>query len=131
MKTTPEENDEQCPAGEAPPSKSTGPAASQARLIPTALMGPAPQGRGPCPIILPRIAIGVSVAPIVPALPAALAVAAPPRAREHRPTLGLAPVTNEGQREETGAHEQRPEEEGAAREPTAPPPPPMPGQHRP
>ena len=40
-------------------------------IIPTALVGPAQQGREPCPIILPRIAIGVSVAPNVPALPAA------------------------------------------------------------
>src|SRR5260221_1628620 len=124
------ENDKS-PVGGASTSKSPGPGADKARLPPTALMGPAQQGREPCPIILPRIAIGVSVAPIVPALPAALAVAAPPRAREHRPTLVLTPVTNEGQREETGAHEQRPEEEGAAREPTAPPPPAVPGQeHR-
>ena len=39
-------------------------------ILPTALVGPAQQGRKPCPIILPRIAIEVSVAPNVPALPA-------------------------------------------------------------
>ena len=75
-------------------------------IIPTALMGPAQQGREPLPIILPHIAIGVSVAPNVPALPAALAVAA-----EHRATLVLTPLTNEGKGQETGAHEQQPEEE--------------------
>src|SRR5712664_2820487 len=91
MKTNTAHDDEQCPAGGAFPSKTTGPAASKARLIPTALMGPAQQGREPYPIILPRIAIGVSVAPYVPALPAALAVAA-----EHRATLVLTPLTNEG-----------------------------------
>src|SRR5260221_4771123 len=101
------ENDKS-PVGGASPSKSTGPGADKARLLPTALMGPAQQGREPCPIILPRIAIGVSVAPIVPALPAALAVAAPPRAPGHRPTLVLTPVTNDGQREETMEHQQRP-----------------------
>jgi len=91
-------------------------------IIPTALMGPAQQGREPCPIILPHIAIGVSVAPNVPALPAALAA-------EHRATLVLTPVTNEEKGEETGAHEQhsKEEEKGAAREPIAPPPP-VPGQ---
>ena len=133
MKTNTADNDEQCPAGEAPPSKSTGPAASQARLIPTALMGPAQQGREPCPIILPRIAIGVSVAPHVPALPAAQAVAAASLALEHRPTLVLTPVTNEEKGQETGAHEQHPEEEAAQvpAEPIAPPPPKAsPGQER-
>ncbi len=87
-------------------------------IIPTALMGPAQQGREPCPIILPHIAIGVSVAPNVPALPAALA-------GEHRATLVLTPLTNEGKGQETGVHEQQPEEEQevAAREPLAPPPP--------
>src|SRR5260370_25857445 len=126
MKTNPADKGEQCPAGEAPPSKSTGPAASQARLIPTALMGPAQQGREPCPIILPRIAIGVSVAPNVPALPAVLAVAAASLALEHKPTLVLTPVTNEEKGQETGAHEQHPEEEAAQApaEPIAAPPPP-------
>ena len=108
----------------------TGQEASTARLpgaiIPTALVGPAQQGREPCPIILPRIAIGVSVAPHVPALPAAA-----PLALEHRATLVLTPVTNEGQEEETGAHEQHPEEEEGVNEPLAPPPPTAPGQeHR-
>ena len=101
---------------------STGQGANKARLVPTALVGPAQQGREPYPIILPHIAIGVSVAPHVPALPAVLAVAAPPEA-EHQPTLVLTPVTNAGKRQETGAHEQHPqeEEEVAAREPIAPP----------
>ena len=113
---------------------STGQEASTARLpgaiIPTALVGPAQQGREPCPIILPHIAIGVSVAPHVPALPAVEAVASPPRALEHRPTLVLTLITNEGKGEETGAHEQHPEEEEevAAREPIAPPPPVAPEQ---
>ena len=105
---------------------STGQEASKARLpgeiIPTALVGPAQQGREPCPIILPRIAIGVSVAPHVPALPAVLAVAPPPRTLEHQPTLVLTPVTNEEKGEETGAHEQHPEEEGGVQELIAPPP---------
>src|SRR6266446_3626362 len=72
--------------------------AKKARLetvLPTALVGPAQQGREPCPIILPRIAIGVSVAPNVPTLPAVLAVAGAPLALEHRATLVLTPVTNE------------------------------------
>jgi hypothetical protein len=94
---------------------STGQEASTARLpgaiIPTALVGPAQQWREPCPIILPHIAIGVSVAPNVPALPAVEAVASPPRALEHRPTLVLTLITNEEKGEETGAHEQHPEEE--------------------
>jgi len=113
---------------------STEQVANKARLlgeiIPTALMGPAQQRREPCPIILPRIAIGVSVAPNVPAPPAVLAVAAAPLAAEHRPTLVLTPVTNESEREETGAHEHRSEEEkeGGAQAPIAPPPPPIPGQ---
>ncbi len=100
---------------------STGPDAKKARLetvLPTALVGPAQQGREPCPIILPRIAIGVSVAPYVPALPAGA-----PLALEHRTTLVLTPLTNEEKGEETGAHEQHPQEEGAAQEPIAPPPP--------
>jgi len=128
MKTNTTHDDEQCPAGGKALSKSTGPAASQARLIPTALMGPAQQGREPCPIILPHIAIGVSVVPNVPALPAVLA-AAP----EYHPTLVLTPVTNEGKGETTGAHEQHPEQEEQAEtpaDPIAPPPPPpaVPGQ---
>src|SRR5260370_15656375 len=105
---------------------STGPGANKARLetvLPTALAGPAQQGREPCPIILPRIAIGVAVAPHVPALPAARASVAAPLALEHRPTLVLTPETNEGKGQETGAHEQRPEEADAANEPSAPPPP--------
>ena len=109
---------------------STGQEESPARLpgaiIPTALVGPAQQGREPCPIILPRIAIGVSVAPYVPALPAGA-----PLAIEHRATLVLTPVTNEEKGKETGAHEQHPEEEGVAQEPIAPPPPAVSGQeHR-
>src|SRR5260370_4231691 len=112
---------------------STGQEASTARLpgemIPPALVGPAQQGREPCPIILPRIAIGVSVAPNVPALPAGA-----PRALEHRATLVLTPVTNEEKGEETGAHEQHPQEEEGAEaveEPIAPPPKASPGQeHR-
>src|SRR6266478_4179353 len=95
---------------------STGPDAKKARVeavLPTALVGPAQQGREPCPIILPRIAIGMSVAPYVPVLPAAA-----PLAIEHRATLVLTPVTNEEQGE------------GAAQEPIAPPPPAVPGQER-
>ncbi len=108
---------------------STGPGANKARLetvLPTALFGPAQQGREPCPIILPHIAIGMSVAPNVPALPAARASGAALAAAYH-PTLVLAPVTNEEKGQETGAHEPHPEEEDAARvpaEPIAPPPPP-------
>src|SRR5260370_29273288 len=52
---------------------STGQVAKKARLeavIPTALVGPAQQGREPYPIILPHITIRVAVAPYVPALPA-------------------------------------------------------------
>ncbi len=109
---------------------STGQEESPARLpgaiIPTALVGPAQQGREPFPIILPRIAIGVSVAPNVPALPAAA-----PHAIEHRATLVLTPVTNEEIGEEPGAHEQHPEEEGGVEELLAPPPKASPGQeHR-
>ena len=105
---------------------STGPGANKARLetvLPTALAGPAQQGREPCPIILPCIAIGVSVAPHVPALPAAGAEVTAPLALEHRPTLVLAPATNEGKEQDTGAHEPHPEEADAANEPIAPPPP--------
>src|SRR5258707_9013694 len=132
MKATLNHDDKRCPGGGGmPPSKSTGPAASNARFIPTALVGPAQQGREPCPIILPRIAIGVSVAPNVPALPAVLAVAGAPLARVHQPPLVLTPVTNEEKGRETGAHEQHPQEEGAAQEPIAPPPPPaVSGQER-
>jgi hypothetical protein len=97
---------------------STGQGANKARLVPTALMGPAQQGREPYPIILPHIAIGVSVAPNVPALPAA----------EYHPTLVLNPATNEEQGEEAGAHEQHSQEEGRAHEPIAPPPPAVSGQ---
>ncbi len=107
---------------------STGQGANKARLVPTALKGPAQQGREPYPIILPRIAIGVSVAPNVPALPAAA-----PLALEHRATLVLTPVTNEGEREETGAYEQNPQEEKGAEaveELLAPPPKASPGQER-
>ena len=105
---------------------STGQGANKARLetvLPTALAGPAQQGREPYPIILPRIAIGVSVAPHVPVLPAARAEVTAPLALEHRPTLVLAPVTNEGKGEDTGAHELHPEEADAANEPITPPPP--------
>ncbi len=112
---------------------STGPDAKKARLeavLPTALVGPAQKGREPCPIVLPHIAIGVSVAPNVPALPAVLAVAAAPLAIEHRATLVLTPVTNEEKGEEAGAHEQHPQEEGGAQEPIAPPTPTVPEQER-
>src|SRR5258708_31026138 len=108
MKTNTGDDDEQCPAGGTFPRQSTGPAASKARLIPTALAGPAQQGREPSPIILPHIAIGVSVAPHVPAL--FPSVAATSLALEHRPTLVLTPVTNEGKVQDTVAHEQHPEE---------------------
>src|SRR5260221_5894689 len=118
MKTNTADDDEQCPAGGTFPRQSTGPAVSKARLIPTALAGPAQQGREPHPIILPRIAIGVSVAPNVPVLPAGA-----PLALEHQATLVLTPVTNEEKGQETGAHEQHPQEEGRAQEPIAPPPP--------
>ncbi len=68
---------------------STGLVANKARLpgevVPTALRGPAQQGREPLPIILPHIAIGVSVAPNVPALPAVLTGAAAPPAAAYRP----------------------------------------------
>jgi hypothetical protein len=97
-------------------------------VLPTALVGPAQQGREPCPIILPHIAIGVSVAPYVPTLPAGA-----PLALEHRATLVLTPVTNEEKGEEPGAHEQHPEEEEGAEaveEPLALPPPAVPGQER-
>jgi len=129
MKTNTAHDDEQCPAGGTFPSKSTGPAASKARLIPTALVGPAQQGQEPSPIILPCIAIGRSVTPHIPAL--FTSVAAPSLALEHRPTLVLTPVTNEEKGQDTGAHEQHPEEEEAAQipaEPIAPPPPTSPGQ---
>src|SRR5258708_20399481 len=107
-------DDEQCPSSGASPNKSTGPGADKARLLPTALAGPAQQGREPCPIILPRIAIGVSVAPHVPALPAARASVATPLALEHRPTLVLPPATNEGKGQHPGPHEPPPEEAASA-----------------
>src|SRR5260370_21687260 len=91
-------------------------------IIPTALVGPAQQGREPYPIILPHITIGVSVAPNVPALPAVLAVATPPRALDHQPTLVLTPITNHEKGEEIGTHEQHPAQEGGVKEPIAPPP---------
>jgi hypothetical protein len=100
-------------------ARSTGPDAKKARLetvLPTALVGPAQQGREPCPIILPRIAIGVSVAPYVPVLPAAA-----PLALEHQGSLVLTPLTNEEKGEETGAHQQHHQEEGGVGEPLAPP----------
>ncbi len=109
----------------------TGQGAHKARLetvLPTALVGPAQQGREPCPIILPRIAIGVSATPNVPALPAGA-----PLAIEHRATLVLTPVTNEEKGEETGAHEHHPEEEEGAEaveELLAPPLPAVPEQER-
>src|SRR5258707_14115650 len=99
---------------------SSGPVPKKARVetvLPTALVGPAQQGREPCPIILPRIAIGVSVAPHVPALPAAGASVAAPLALEHRPTLVLAPATNEGKEQDTGAHQPHSEEADAPNEP--------------
>src|SRR5260370_258436 len=109
---------------------STGQEESPARLpgaiIPTALVGPAQQGREPCPIILPRSAMGVSVAPNVPAPPAAA-----PLALEQRATLVLTPVTNEETGEKPGAHEQHPQEEEGVEELLAPPPKASPGQeHR-
>ena len=107
------------------PIPKTGPGASKARLIPTALAGPAQQGREPCPIILPHIVIGRVVTPNIPALPTVLAGAA-----EYLPTLVLTPITNGEQEEETGAHEQHPKEEGAAKEPIAPPPKASPDQER-
>ena len=124
-------HDDQLPLGGTVPRRSTGPGADKARLIPTALAGPAQQGQEPCPIILPRIAIGVSVAPNVPAL--FTSVAAPSLALEHRPTLVLTPITNEEKGQDTGAHEQHPEEGAAVQapvEPIAPPPPASPGQER-
>ncbi len=127
MQPTP---DDRLSTNNEPCQPSTGQGAHKARLVPTALMGPAQQGREPCPIILPRIAIGVSVAPNVPALPAALTATPLPPTAEYRPTLVLAPVTNEEKGEETGAHEQHPEEEEAVKEPIAPPPKASPDQER-
>jgi len=130
MKTNTTHDDEQCPAGGMFPGKSTGPGADKARLIPTALAGPAQQGREPSPIILPRIAIGMSVTPNIPALFTSVAGAS--LALERRPTLVLTPVTNEEKGQETGAHEQHPEEEAAQApaEPLAPPPPPAETGHK-
>src|SRR5258708_31977496 len=122
MQPTPDERlsprNEPCQPG-------TGRGASKARLIPTALAGPAQHGREPSPIILPRIAIGMSVAPHVPALFTSVATAS--LALEHRPTLVLSPVTIEEKRQHTGAHNPHPEEQEAAQvpaEPIAPSPPP-------
>ncbi len=114
------ENHDQVPSGGASPRRSTGPGADKARLIPTALAGPAQQGREPCPIILPQIVIGRAVTPHIPALPSVLATA-------YHPTLVLTPLTNEGKGEDTGAHGPHPDEEDAVQvpaEPIAPPPPP-------
>src|SRR5260370_34511158 len=97
-------------------------------VLPTALVGPAQQGREPGPIILPRIAIGVSVAPYVPVLPAGV-----PLAIEHQTTLVLTPLINEEKGEETGAHECQPEEEEGAEameELLSPQLPSVPGQER-
>src|SRR5215470_8416833 len=80
-------DNDQLPTGGVALRQSTGPGTSKARLIPTALAGPAQQGREPLPIILPHIAIGRAVAPHIPAFPAALAVAP-----AYHPTLVLAPV---------------------------------------
>ena len=128
MQPTP---DESLSTSNEPCQPGTGPGASKARLIPTALAGPAQHGREPSPIILPRIAIGMSVAPHVPAL--FTSVVAPSLALEHRPTLVLTPVTNEEKRQDTGAHEPHPEGEEAAQvpaEPIAPPPPPAETGHK-
>ncbi len=114
------ENHDQVPSGGASPRRGTGPGADKARLIPTALAGPAQQGREPCPIILPQIVIGRAVTPHIPALPSVLATA-------YHPTLVLTPLTNEGKGEDTGAHGPHPDEEDAVQvpaEPIAPPPPP-------
>ena len=66
--------------------------------------------------------------PVRPCAPSKVA----PLAREHQPTLVLTPITNEEKGQDTGAHEQHPQEEAAqaAAEPIAPPPPPVPGQER-
>ena len=120
-----------------PCQPSTGQEASTARIpgevIPTALVGPAQQGREPCPIILPHIAIGRAVAPNIPAFSATRTSVAAPLAVECHPTLVLTPVTNEGKGQDTGAHEPHPEkEEGAeaVEELLAPPPKASPGQER-
>ena len=47
--------------------RGAGPGENPARVLPTALAGPAQQGREPSPILLPRIAIGRAVAPHIPA----------------------------------------------------------------
>jgi len=124
-------NHDQLPLGGTAPRRSTRPGADKARLIPTALAGPAQHGREPSPIILPHIAIGMSVAPHVPAL--FTSVAAPSLALEHRPTLVFTPVTNEEKGQETGAHESPPEEGEAVQVPAeliAPPPPPAETGHK-
>ncbi len=123
-------NDDQLPAAEASSHKSTGLGADKARLIPTALAGPAQHGREPSPILLPHITIGRAVAPNVPTR--FISVAAASLALEHRPSLVLTPVTNEEKGQDTGAHEQHPEEETVQTpaEPLSPPPPAVPGQER-
>src|SRR5258708_16056544 len=124
MQPTP---DERLSTSNEPCQPGTGPGADKARLLPTALAGPAQHGREPSPIILPHIAIGMSVAPNVPALFTSVATAS--LALEHRPTLVLTPVTNDEKGQETVVHEQHPEEGAAAQipaEPIAPPPPPAP-----
>src|SRR5260221_8078857 len=127
MQPTP---DERLSTSNEPCQPATAPGASKARLIPTALAGPAQHGRQPSPIILPRIAIGMSVAPHVPALFTSVATAS--LALEHRPTLVLSPVTIEEKGQDTGAHEQHPEEEAAQApaEPIAPPLPPAETGHK-
>ena len=81
-----------------PCQPSTGQGANKARLIPTALMGPAQQGREPYPIILPHIAIGVSVAPNIPVLSAVLAAAPPPAVsgQEHGYPVMITPIPTPG-----------------------------------
>src|SRR5260370_40689517 len=79
---------------------SIGPVPKKARLetaLPTALVGPAQQGREPCPVILPPISIGGSVAPNGPPLPAG----APP-AIGHPATPALHPAPHQETGEETG-----------------------------
>jgi hypothetical protein len=90
-----------------------------------ALLGQAQKGREPRPIILPRISIGGAVAPNVPVLPTGAVAATPPPAVEHQATLVLAPLTNEGNKEETHARQSEEEKGGkVAKEPIAPPLPP-------
>src|SRR5260370_31067056 len=72
----------------------------------------------------------MSVAPHVRAL--FTSVAAPSLTIEHRPTLVLGPGNNEEKGQDTGAHEQHPEEEAAQvpAGPIAPPPPPAETGHK-